>query len=718
MEEKTILKIKFKYDSIETFIQRFAPFVGPNSIFLPMKAPKEKGTLLGFEIYIGTGEKVFSGEGRVIEVHSPPQSKVPGIGLEILALDKNSYQLLQKILEYQYTVSDLVPQVPPKEIKIISELREEEYSKEKLDSSGVVPSASAEGEIKLSSSAGEEFPLPLFYGKESELPSGGPIIGVDLGTTNTCCAIVENGKPKIIPSRYGYNTIPSVIAVSEEKRLLIGHPAKSQMLLNPENTVYGAKRLVGRKFNSPIVQELRNRFHYKIVPTENGDAGVELAGRVLTLQEVSGLILREIKEIAQNYLNTPVSRAVISVPAYYSNGQRQAVRQAGLLAGLKVERIVNEPTAAALAYGFGRGLEQTLLVYDLGGGTFDASILQIQKDVYGVISTGGNTFLGGVDFDNRLMDYVIESFYREYEIDLFEDTVKMQRIKDAVEKVKCDLSTEEKVELFIPYIAIVDGKTIDIKMTITREQLELLVEDLVEETLKVCSEVLKAASMGPEDIDEVILVGGQTRMPLIHRRLEEFFGKPPHRNVHPDEAVAIGTAILAYSFGKKDQVRLIDVLAMSIGVGLPGGRFKPIIPRNTKLPFQKSYIISTTRDNQTEIDILIFQGESDRITENEYLGTLSIKNIRKAPRGENKFEIKFKLNNECLLTVSAKDLQTGEVHKVVLTTKDTPEDVKRKLQIKEEPKREKITSAVREHRGTLGWIRRLLSRRSKASKHH
>ena len=312
------------------------------------------------------------------------------------------------------------------------------------------------------------------------------------------------------------------------------------------------------------------------------------------------------------------------------------------------------------------------------------------------------------------MDYVIESFYRQHGIDLFDDPVKMQRIKDAVEKVKCDLSSEEKVELLIPYIAIENGKTLDIKMTITREQLELLVEDLVEETLKVCSEVLEAASITEKEIDEVILVGGQTRMPLIHRRLEEYFGKPPHRNVHPDEAVALGTAILAYSFGKKDQVRLIDVLPMSIGVGLPGGRFKPIIPRNTKLPFQKSYVISTTRDNQTELDIAIFQGESERVLENEFLGTLSIKNIPKAPRGERKFEIRFKLDNECILTVSAKDLTTGEVHEVVLSTKDTPEEVKKKLQIREEKHRAtKALESQKEARGPLQWIRKLLSKRSR-----
>ncbi len=489
----------------------------------------------------------------------------------------------------------------------------------------------------------------------------------------------------MIPSRYGYNTIPSIVAHDERGNLLVGHPAKSQMLLNPHNTVYGSKRLVGRKFHSPIVQIIKSRFHYNIIESERGDAGVELSEEPYNLQEVSALILHEIREIAQNHLQQPVYRAVISVPAYYNDNQRQAVRKAGLLAGLRVERIVNEPTAAALAYGFGRGLEQRLLVYDLGGGTFDASVLHIHHDIYEVLSTGGNTFLGGVDFDNRLIDYVVEHFTRQHGVEVRDDPVKMQRIKDAVEKVKCDLSMEDATALLVPYIAVKNGQPLDIKMTLTRQHLNLLVEDLVEETIRVCDEVMQAQALTPQDIDEVILVGGQTRMPLIHQRLTEHFGKPPHRNVHPDEAVAIGTSLLAYSFGRSDQIRLIDVLAMSIGVGLPGGRFKPIITRNTKLPFHKVYTIGTTRDNQSELDIVIFQGENDHVSENEYLGTLSLNNIPQAPKGQVRFEIKFQLNNESLLTVTARNTLTNEVHEVVMTTQDTPQDLQRKLDISEPP---------------------------------
>lgn len=747
-EERVSIKIRLKYSDTTTFQQRFAPFMSRYGMFLPMKQLKPEGSLLIFEIYLANNQCIFFGEGDVVTTYSPPQHSIPGIGIRFTALDPWSHQLLEQILQLQFPLSPLVPQLPPFQIGVLAGTglppadtsvaaqvppavmapqapvapaspyaqapvaSASPYAQAPVASaspyaqasppavggtrppaayaqaspgtrSGQAPTPSQRPPVRTTGRHGSNAQMPLFYGSEDEIPATGPIIGIDLGTTNSCCAIVENNRPGVIPSRYGYNTIPSIVAHDERGNLLVGHPAKSQMLLNPHNTVYGSKRLVGRKYHSPIVQIIKNRFHYRIIETEAGDAGVELSHTPYTLQDISALILHEIREIAQNYLQQPVYRAVISVPAYYNDNQRQAVRQAGLLAGLRVERIVNEPTAAALAYGFGRGLEQRLLVYDLGGGTFDASVLHIHNDIYEVLSTGGNTFLGGVDFDNRLIDYVVEHFTRQHGVELRDDPVKMQRIKDAAEKAKCDLSLEESTTLVVPYIATKFGQPLDIKMVITREQLNLLVEDLVEETVRVCDEVLNAQGMTPQDIDEVILVGGQTRMPLIHERLTQHFGKPPHRNVHPDEAVAIGTSLLAFSFGRSDQIRLIDVLAMSIGVGLPGGRFKPIVPRNTKLPFHKMYTIGTTRDQQTELDIVIFQGDSEYVTENEYLGTLSLKHIPPAPKGQVRFEIRFQLNNESLLTVSARNLVTNEVQEVVMTTHDTPQDLRQKLEIPE-----------------------------------
>tara|TARA_B100000609_G_scaffold199666_1_gene206016 strand:+ start:5807 stop:8068 length:2262 start_codon:yes stop_codon:yes gene_type:complete len=751
-EERISIKIRLKYSDVSLFQRRFSPYMSQYGMFLPTRHLKNKGTPLFFEFFLANNQRVFYGEGTVVQLYPPDRYPTAGLGIRFTALDQRSQQLLMEILAQQTQRSDLVPKLSPGVIQDLSDAAPATQAPPPT-ATGRQPARATAGTSKVptqqpvaSSNTAQpwnvgkpnapETPatpppaakeLPLFYGKESEIEETGPIIGIDLGTTNSCCAIVEGNKPHVIPSRYGYNTIPSIVAYDERGNLLIGHPAKSQMMLNPHNTVYGSKRLVGRKYHSPIVQIIKNRFLYEIIETEKGDSGVRIDQSNFTLQEVSALILTEIKEIAQSYLEQPINRAVISVPAYYNDNQRQAVREAGLLAGLKVERIVNEPTAAALAYGFGRSLNQKLLVYDLGGGTFDASVLQIHKDVYEVISTGGNTFLGGVDFDSRLIDYVLDRFYEEHQINLRHDAVKMQRIKDAVEKAKCDLSHEVKTDLIIPYIDLKDGVPLDINLTLDREVLNSLVQDLVEETVRVCDAVLSAQNLKPQEIDEVILVGGQTRMPLIHQRLTDHFGKPPHRNVHPDEAVALGTAILAYSFGQSGLIKLVDVLAMSIGIGLPGGRFKVIAPRNHKLPFEKSYTISTTRDDQTELEIVVFQGESSNVADNEYLGTMKLQNIQKAPRGKAKFDITFHLNNECILKITAKDLQTGLVKELVLSTRDTPEDLRQKLEMPAPAPAEAVPPPIPTQPtshippiedtpapsggGVLGWIKKLLGRR-------
>jgi molecular chaperone DnaK len=521
--------------------------------------------------------------------------------------------------------------------------------------------------------------LLFFQGKLEDIPTTGPIIGIDLGTTNSCCAIVENERPRVIPSRFGYNTIPSVISFTPDHEIMIGHPAKSQMMLNPRSTIYGSKRLIGRKYRSRIVQIIKDRFLYNIVEDPHGESAVYVDNKIFSLQQISALILSEIREIAQNHLGQPVHRAVISVPAHYNDHQRQAVRQAGLMAGLRVERIVNEPTAAALAHGFGRGLKQRLFIYDLGGGTFDASILEVDDDIFEVVSTGGNTFLGGVDFDNILIDHVIRDFYRKTKIDLRGDAVQMQRVRDACEKAKCDLSAEKRVQIQIPYLLQQQGQPIHLDVEITRDTLNRLIKGLVDETLRVCEAVMKARDLKREDIDEILLVGGMTRMPYIHERLTAFFGKTPHRGIHPDEAVAIGTALLAHSFGRKNALRLIDVLALPIGIGLPGGRFHTVIQANTPLPFQKTFVSATTKDHQTSLEIPIFQGESENALENEFLGSLRISQIPPAPKGQIRFELGFALNNEGLLTLSSKNLQTGHTESVTLATQNTPDEIRQQL---------------------------------------
>jgi molecular chaperone DnaK len=510
------------------------------------------------------------------------------------------------------------------------------------------------------------------------------IVGIDLGTTNSCVAIAEGGKARVLESKQGHRTLPSVIAWDAQGLPRVGQPAREQMALNPRDTVYGAKRLVGRLFSSPTVQGCRDRFHYEIVEGEGGAAAVRIAGRDHTLQEVSSLVLAELREIASAALGEPVTRAVITVPAHYNDHQRNAVREAGKLAGLEVERIVNEPTAAALAFGYGRGLDKRVLVYDLGGGTFDASVLEIQGEVYEVVSTGGDTFLGGVDFDAQLVDHLAYAFFEANGFLPPGDRAVWQRIRDASEGAKVALSSRETFEVDLPFLCpSPEGKEAELKATVTRAELESLTGQLVDRTLEICKEVLAAKGLEPKDVDEVLLVGGQSRMPLIWRRIAELFGREPNHGVDPDEAVALGAALLADSESRVDSVVLLDVLAMGIGIGLAGGRMATVLQRNTRLPVKKSHEHATTRDGQTELELQVFQGDSPRVSECEYLGTLKVGGLRSGPRGEQRVAIDFSVGNEGILDITARDLSSGKVTEVRFATVDTPDAIREKLQLTE-----------------------------------
>jgi molecular chaperone DnaK len=505
------------------------------------------------------------------------------------------------------------------------------------------------------------------------------IIGIDLGTTNSCAAIVKDGRPYVIPSREGYNTVPSIVALNARNRIVVGHLARAQLLTNPRSTVHGAKRLIGRAFETEVVQEMREKFAYEIVADGDGLAAVRLGTETLSLEQVAALVLREVKEVAQNHLQEEVNRAVITVPAYYNERQRAAVRQAGALAGLQVERILNEPTAAALAYAYGRHLNQRVLVYDLGGGTFDASVLELSDNVYEVVSTGGDTFLGGVDFDNRIVDRLLADWQADTGAPFDGDRVALSRLVDAAERAKCALSERAEFPVQLPYLALRDGKPQSLETVLTREAIVSLVEPLVNRTLEVCQEVLAAKSLATKDIDEVLLVGGQSRMPLVHEKVAKLFGRPPSHAVHPDEAVAIGAALLAHSLGSAEGVVLIDVLPMSIGIGLPGGRVKTIIERNTPLPARKQYGLATTRDGQTEFELVVLQGESAVAAECEYLGTLKLTGLPEGPRGMVKIAVTFELGAECLLTVTARELNSNRQVQAVMSAKEGPAAAQRKL---------------------------------------
>jgi len=525
-----------------------------------------------------------------------------------------------------------------------------------------------------------------------------PIIGIDLGTTNTCVAHVRNRIPRVVPTDKGSLILPSVVALAERGEFLVGGAAKDQLLTNPTNTIYGAKRLIGRKFNSRVVQDLRAYYSYDIVEGPQGEAAVSLGGRVYTLPEISGMVLAHVKKIAQAFLEREVPEAIISVPAYYNDSQRQAVKEAGRYAGFEVKRIVNEPTAAALAYGFNRGLDQKILVYDLGGGTFDVSVLQLQQNVFEVLATGGDTFLGGVDFDNRIIDYALDEFWREHKVDLAQSPIAMQRVKKAAEAAKIDLSLIPNTNVDLPFLEEKKGKPLDLRLSLSRQQLNELTSDLVDRTFELCDRVLVEKGIRPQDVDEVILVGGQSRMPLVQDRIREHFGRPARKGVHPDECVALGAALLGDSLDSIDSVTLVDVLSMPIGIAAPNDRFRRVLEKNQPIPATRSFRLPPPREPGKPIEIDIYQGDSDQIVDDEFLGSLRL------PAAATGRRIDFKLDEECLLRVSFDDPQRGMVE-VDFATRDTPEAVRRAL-AESARRREGGASPEPRRGGLFGWLTR------------
>jgi molecular chaperone DnaK len=481
---------------------------------------------------------------------------------------------------------------------------------------------------------------------------------------------VHQRVPRVVPTDKGTLVLPSGVSLSPRGDLVVGGVARDQMVTNPKNTIWGAKRLIGRTFESKTVQALRSYYGYEIVAGPEGDAAVALGGRVYSLPEISAMVLSQVKTMAEQFLGGPIGGAVISVPAYYTDNQRQAVKQAGQLAGFEVKRIVNEPTAAALAYGFNRGLDQRILVYDLGGGTFDVSVLEVRGNVFEVVATGGDTFLGGIDFDHRVIDFMVDAFLRETKVDLTQSPVAMQRVKNAAEAAKIDLSLMQKVTIELPYIEEKKGRPVDLRVPLSREQLDSLTGDLVARTFQICDDVLTEKGITRSSIDEVILVGGQSRMPLVQQRIKEHFGKPARKGVHPDECVALGAALLGESLDVAiDSVTLIDAVSMPIGYGLPTGRFRKIIDKNHRVPLLKSFRVPPPRPGAGFVELDVYQGDSEFIVDDEYLGTVRL------PAADAGKRIDFRVDEECLLHVSLSDQGGGR--EVKLATRDTPEVLKR-----------------------------------------
>ena len=539
-------------------------------------------------------------------------------------------------------------------------------------------------------------------------------IGIDLGTTNSCAAIHQDGKARVLPSRRGNLVIPSVIALDGEGNILVGEPALRQVAINPANTIIGSKRLIGRDFHAPVVDEVRGRFAYQIVEGPNGEAAVQLGERVMPLEEVAAHLLREIRESVSLQLKEDVNRAVITCPAYFQERQRQAIRTAGEKAGFHVERVLAEPTAAALNYGFGRSLSRRrILVYDLGGGTFDASLMEVEGDVYEVLASGGDSFLGGIDFDERLTRLLVKEIKTKYALDPRTDDSAMGRLAQSAERAKRDLTDHHSTTVRIDYF-VVDGsapKTVEIPLE--RVTVEKFFDSLVERTLAVCEDVCGRGGVAPSDVDDVILVGGQSRSPIVRRKVREFFGQEPRREIHPDEAVALGAAQYAHSLGTFDSLVLIDALPMSIGVGLPGGRFKKIIERDTKLPVSRSYHIRTTHDNQESLKVVVFQGDGERVDTCDLVGTLTVHGVPKGAKGAESVEVTFEITGEGLLNLRAKVTSTGKESRTKLVTRATPEDIRMELNIPPPDPREAegMTGAVAvtkvESSGFWGWLKRV-----------
>ncbi len=496
----------------------------------------------------------------------------------------------------------------------------------------------------------------------------GKAIGIDLGTTNSVVAVVQGGEPVVIPNQEGSRTTPSVVAVTDKGERLVGQIAKRQSITNPENTIFSIKRLMGRKFNSPEVDHASKRLPYKIVEAPNNDAHVEIFGKRYSPPEISAMILQKLKQAAEDYLGEKVTEAVITVPAYFDDSQRQATKDAGRIAGLNVLRIINEPTAAALAYGMDKKKEEKIAVYDLGGGTFDISILEIGEGVIEVKSTNGDTYLGGDDFDLRVIDWLVDEFKKDQGIDLKKDKMALQRLKEGAERAKIELSTAMETEINLPFITADATGPKHLLMKISRAKFEQLTGDLYEKTTTPCKNAISDAGLSKSDIDEVLLVGGQTRSPKVQSTVQDFFGKESNRTVNPDEVVAVGAAIQAAVLkGDVKEVLLLDVTPLSLGIETLGGIFTKIIERNTTIPTKKSQVFSTATDNQPAVTIKIFQGEREMASDNKLLGNFELIGIPPAPRGVPQIEVTFDIDANGILHVSAKDLGTNKEQSIRIT---------------------------------------------------
>ncbi len=614
-------RLKLKFPSLEALMNRLGRHIYEEGLFIPTETPRSAGTVLALQISLQSGEVVIEAEGEVLWTRRSHKPQEPtGMAFRFVRLSPASRKFVWNVARKN------------REAGIGSELD--------LD-------------MQLEATAAKQIPQPSVDEMQ------GPIVGIDFGTTNSCVAFMDGDHPKLVPSDKGSLIIPSVVAINEQGKMLIGLAAKEQAVINPQNTIFGVKRFAGRNFRSPFVREMASHFSYPLKANENDEVIVTLAGKEYTLPEVCSFIITQLRESAEGLLGATIKRAIITIPAYFTESQRAAVKQAAQLAGLHVDLLLNEPTAAALAYGYQKEYDRRILVFDLGGGTFDVSILEVSANVFEVKATGGDTLLGGIDFDQRLIDYVTEQFEKKHSVSIQDNHVVLQRITNAAENAKIQLSFQEEAEIMLPYLVEKKGKPIDLQMTIQRQQLNDLTKDLVEKALEICGQVVHSMGLLPSNIDDVLLVGGQTRMPYLQERIQEYFKQNPSKGVHPDEAVALGAALLGGSMQSIDGPLLLDVLTLPIGMAMADGGFKEIFARYSPLPCRKRFDLNELPFATQTRELALYQGNHDRVDENEYLGTVKLL-FPTLGDGLSDIIIEFELTKEGILKLRACHQPSGK----------------------------------------------------------